>query len=235
MKIMQLLIVGLALCVAGASQAATLSAVPTPPGEGSADAVDEYMIDDGTGENSIGLTAGGTIYFLNRFNVLAGFGTVTHVRVAWGQTIPAPAMVLVWDDPNNDGNPTDVTGAHVLTSAAVVQDGGNTDTYFTYDVTDAGVGATGDAFYVGVCASNPPAQFPARIDQTAPNNARSWVGGDGSQSAQCTNPNGGNVVFPLGLIDSFGFPGDWMVRANATGTTPVEARTWGGIKATYND
>ena len=237
MKLMQLIIVSFALCVAGLAQASDFSSVPNPPGEGSADATDEYLIDDGTGENSIGLTAGGTLYWVNRFNVIAGFETVTEVCVAWGQVFgPRAGMVLVWDDPNNDNNPTDVTGAHVLSSLAVTSDAGNTDAYFSYNIPDVVVGAQNDAFYVGVCLPQNAGEFPARIDQTLPNNGKSWVGGDSNQSAQCTNPNGGNVVSPMITIDSAGLPGDWMVRANATAsTTPVEGKTWGNIKAIYTN
>ena len=60
--------------------------------------------------------------------------------------------------------------------------------------------------------------FPAAIDQTAPNNVRSWVA---SYTADPPNPPTLPSTGLFGTIDSFGLPGDWLVRATGT-VVPVE-------------
>src|SRR3954464_15579796 len=42
-----------------------------------------YMIDDGTAEDSIGLTAGGNLLCLNSFPVSAGNNVITSISIAW--------------------------------------------------------------------------------------------------------------------------------------------------------
>ena len=81
-----------------------------------------YMLDDGTSENSIGLTAGGEIVCLNEFAVIPGSETITSINIAWGTpAFPDPSLnglpytVAVWSDPNGDGSPTD---AVLLTTAS---------------------------------------------------------------------------------------------------------------------
>src|SRR5262249_40393193 len=43
-----------------------------------------YMIDDGTAEDSIGLTAGGNFLALNSFPVTGGNSFITQISIAWG-------------------------------------------------------------------------------------------------------------------------------------------------------
>ncbi len=42
-----------------------------------------YMIDDGTAEDSIGLTAGGTFTAANLFAVTGGNNIITSIEIAW--------------------------------------------------------------------------------------------------------------------------------------------------------
>jgi hypothetical protein len=51
-----------------------------------------YSIDDGTAENSVGLTNGGTAIFFNGFSVVPGQNTIGSILVAFGTpTSPNPA------------------------------------------------------------------------------------------------------------------------------------------------
>ena len=73
-----------------------------------------YMIDDGTAEDSIGLTAGGTFVSCNSFPVTGGNNVITSISIAWGTpAFPDPTLnglaytAVLWSDPNGDGSPTD--------------------------------------------------------------------------------------------------------------------------------
>jgi hypothetical protein len=159
------------------------------------------------------------------------------VRIAWGDG-PAgvPAQVLIFDDPNNDGNPTDITPANLLGSSNIVCGAGPTNTFLAYAMPNVFVGNAGESFFVGVCMSNLPGQFPARLDASDPDHRRSWFTSDARTSGiDCTNPNSAGDG-PLVLWDSINtqFPGDWMVRANATSpVVSVESAHWGDVKVLY--
>src|SRR5947207_9354492 len=52
-----------------------------------------YMIDDGTAEDSVGLTNGGEIVSLNTFAVIPGEETIAHIVIAWGTPFfPDPSL-----------------------------------------------------------------------------------------------------------------------------------------------
>ena len=73
-----------------------------------------YMIDDGTAEDSVGLTNGGNFARLNSFPVSGGNNVITSISIAWGTpAFPDPTLnglpytAVLWSDPNGDGSPTD--------------------------------------------------------------------------------------------------------------------------------
>src|SRR5262249_29446338 len=71
--------------------------------------------DDGGTENVFGLLAGGEMCWMHRFGEIGQPTTVSSISTAWGSlAFPgfsppnAPrAKILIWDDPNDDGDPTD--------------------------------------------------------------------------------------------------------------------------------
>src|SRR4051794_25397743 len=142
-----------------------------------------YMIDDGTAEDSIGLTAGGNLLCLNSFPVSAGNNIITSISIAWGTpAFPDPTLdgltytAVLWSDPNGDGSPTD---AVVLAMAAGVVSQQGTDTFITSTIPPTMV--TTANFFVGFVINQVAGQFPAALDKTAPNLPnRSWLslGGD---------------------------------------------------------
>src|SRR5262245_30140586 len=92
-----------------------------------------YVIDDGTAEDSVGLTAGGSFVAVNSFPVIAGNNVITSISVAWGTPFfPDPSLdgltytAVLWSDPNGDGSPTD---AVVLATAPGVISMQGTDTF----------------------------------------------------------------------------------------------------------
>ncbi len=176
------------------------------------------VLDDGTRENSIGLTAGGQFIWLNRFTPAPGDFpfTLTEVQVLFGQAVGVNVGELVdiyiYEDTDGDGNPG--TGANFLGSIlnAAVQ-ATNDVTWSVYPMTTPIVlNGPGDVLIAVVnrTAGTDPGEFAAAIDQTPPSAGRSWVGA-------YTGGNPGNPpTLPAdnlwGTIDSFGLPGNWMVR-----------------------
>lgn len=194
---------------AAAPRGIAVSALPGSPGGPGDPRSDEYSIDDGVGELSLG-ASWETLIWLNQFQVLPQNGYISEIAVAWGD-VPAghTAELLVFRDPNNDGNPQDITPVDLLWSMPITTEGGNTDTFHRYSLPRLFVGHIGDFFYVGVCARMTWPDLPARLDETS-SMMRSWASGASDPAFDCADPNG---ALPLALIDDYGYPGNWMVRA----------------------
>ena len=188
-----------------------------------------YQIDDGTAEDAVGFGDGfsniESLWF-NQFDVIPGATTITSVEVAWGTpAFPDPSLdgtpvtVAVWSDPNGDGNPSDA--ALIGSVAGTIQNQG-TDTFVTYTFSppvELPAGAT--SFFVGdmTPAHSGFEQFFQGIDENSTLHRQSWVaanaaGGD----VNLENPGQNDTV---GLIDDFGLPGNWLIRANSGDQTPT--------------
>ena len=136
------------------------------------------MIDDGTAEDSIGLTSGGSFVACNSFPVTGGNNVITSISIAWGTpAFPDPTLnglpytAVLWSDPNGDGSPTD---AVVLAMAPGVISQQGTDTFITTVIPPTMV--TTPNFFVGFVITHTAGQFPAAFDETAPTLPnRSWV------------------------------------------------------------
>lgn len=182
---------------------------------------DTYMIDDGTAEDSIGLTNGGDLIVLNEFTVIPGQETINQVNIAWGTPLfPDPSLdglpytVCIWSDPNGDGEPTD---AQLLTTASGVVSAQGTDTFIATNIT---VTITTPNFFVGLVITHAFGQLPAAFDETNPTfSNRSYVAGD-------TTPGGGNIMdltdneLPVAPIEFYGLIGNWLIRANTSAGGP---------------
>ena len=183
-----------------------------------------YQLDDGTSENSVGLTLGGDIISLNEFAVVAGSETIESVEIAWGTpAFPDPSLnglpytVAVWSDPNGDGNPTD---AVLLTTAGGVVANAGTDTFISTDITDTTI--TTANFFVGFLIGHSAGQFPAAFDESNPQFNRSYVAGGATGDINNLNNN----EIPVAPIESFGLVGNWLIRATAGGEpTPTPTPT----------
>src|SRR6476620_7444664 len=175
-----------------------------------------YMIDDGTAEDSIGLTAGGSLVALNSFPVSGGNNVITSISIAWGTPLfPDPTLnglpytAVLWSDPNGDGSPTD---AVVLAQAPGVVSNAGTDTFITTTIPPTMV--TTANFFVGFLITHAAGQFPAAFDETPPTLPnRSWV-----DATSNINDLSGAIT-----IESAGLVGNWLIRAdgNTGGPTPT--------------
>src|SRR5215208_656582 len=179
-----------------------------------------YMIDDGTAEDSVGLTAGGSFVACNSFPVTGGNNVITSISIAWGTpAFPDPTLnglpytAVLWSDPNGDGSPTD---AVVLAMAPGVVAQQGTDTFITTVIPPTMVTTTN--FFVGFLITHTAGQFPAAFDETAPSLPnRSFV-------AQTANINDLSGAFP---IEQAGLVGNWLIRAEGStgGGTPTTTAT----------
>ena len=191
-----------------------------------------YELDDGTMENSVGFGNGlqnfESLWF-NQFDVIAGQTSISTVSVNWGTPLfpdpsqnGTPVTIAVWSDPNGDGSPTD---AVLLGSVAGTVQNSSTDTFVDYTFSPAVDVSAFSSFFVGDMTpmNNGPELFFQGIDQTSNPQRRSWIAAMSSGGPVDLN-NPGNNDF-LGLIDDFGIPGNWGIRADTGDTTPTPTPT----------
>ncbi|MHC4911023.1 MAG: hypothetical protein ACYTF9_15050, partial [Planctomycetota bacterium] len=167
----------------------------------------EYALDDGTSETTVG--AGVPIVWYNYLTAGGGCTEVCAISVAFGSTgFPdgSPITVLVYEDPTDDNDPSD---AVLLASADGVAANTGTDTLNCYNV--GPVQVSGGFFAVVVALDLGADTFPAAIDQTA-TQGQSWAG------FGFTDPADPLADGTQGIIDGFGIPGNWLLRAYASGS-----------------
>jgi len=157
-----------------------------------------YVYDDGSTENSLGITqctvpGPALVLWLHRFDAQPGMEIITRISTAYGSALfpavspPAgtPAGVALYADPTQDGDPVD---ALLLTSAlTTVQDPG-TDLLHSVPILPTAV--SGIFFVMAwsetTCAQPLNSTFPVPMDTSQSLPGRAWVGG--MQSAQLFDP-----------------------------------------------
>ncbi len=176
-----------------------------------------YQVDDGSSEDAIGLTDGGDMMWMNAFEVVDGATTITSIASAWGASgqegIPEgrPAEFLIYEDPNDDGDPSD---AVLLDRVEVTVESPHTDEF-----TEASIAPTqveGVFFVAALYADQqggPNAEFPAPQDQDTSEGA-SWIIGSTTPNSFDAEDLGANDVPPAN-VDDIGLPGNWLLRADA--------------------
>jgi hypothetical protein len=130
-----------------------------------------YKYDDGTSENAVGLANNGQFCWIHRFDTILGAEDIVDVQVAFGTPLApghvtngAPCTVYVWNDPNDDGDPSN---AVLLASQSGTVQNADTDIFNVYSlgspVTVSGM------FYIGCMVDvTPSSDTPASIDLTTP-------------------------------------------------------------------
>ncbi|MHC5001649.1 MAG: hypothetical protein ACYTJ0_00860 [Planctomycetota bacterium] len=172
----------------------------------------EYAVDDGTGENGLGLLNGGLLVWANAFQATAGCTEISTVRVAWYSTggvfTPnAAAKVFVYDDPDDDGNPDDAV-LLAITDVTTASEG--TDNFVDYAIGPVTVSGT---FFVGASMAHPASEFPARYDSSSTSAMSSWIGINPTDG---DDPLGSTTPIPADDLPNPDFAGNYMVRAIAT-------------------
>jgi hypothetical protein len=180
----------------------------------------DYQYDDGSSEQSVAFGDGTQNFeslWFNQFAVIPGATSISCVQIAWGtpafpQPIDGtPTTVAIWSDPNGDGDPSD---AVLLGSVTGTMQNSNTDTFINYAFSPPVDVSAFSSFFVGdFTPAHPGTELfyeSQDTDDLAPN--KSWVAANGDGSPVDINMIGNNDF--IGTIDSFGLPGNWMIRAN---------------------
>ncbi|MEM6674734.1 MAG: hypothetical protein AAF726_17945 [Planctomycetota bacterium] len=129
-----------------------------------------YSYDDGSTENALNFTGAAEVGFLHGFDAAGGADSIAELHVAIGTAL-APAGQLdgdllrlaVWDDPSNDGDPSDAV--LLFESAPLAATQTNSDLKVTYPLTPA-VPVTG-TFFVGIAVEANAGEFPVGLDISA--------------------------------------------------------------------
>ncbi|MCK4874029.1 MAG: hypothetical protein KAS72_15005 [Phycisphaerales bacterium] len=187
----------------------------------------DYQSDDGSSENSVGLTAGGVLGWYNQFTADGGLQPIAEIGLCFGTplypnssgvTVGQSFGVGVLSDPNNDGDPTDA----VFLSQAVGQIAAgsiDTDVKQIVDIPDVTI-AAGSSFFLVAWLEHAAGGYPAPLDQDSGYViGRSWVtGGDGP-----FDPNSFPTSIGIMENNSIGLPGYWLLSANvpAPGTAAL--------------
>lgn len=167
----------------------------------------DYLFDDGSIENSLGLTAGGDILWLNAFNATGGCEQIHTVSVAWG-LVPdgLDCRIILYDDPNNDGDPSDAV--YLAETTTVIS---NANTGIFADVSFPSTVVSDGFFVAALVQSTLTGEFPAAFDQNS-SFGSSYVAGHGTPGAFDVMDLTNNDIAVV-LMDDIGFPSNFLVRA----------------------
>ena len=203
-----------------------------------------YMLDDGSAEDSVGFGNGSTnsqALWMNHFDVISGQTMISTISVAWGTPLfPDPSLngmpvtIAVWSDPDGDGDPTD---GLLLGSVTGTVQNASTDTFVDYTFNPPIDVSAFTSFFVGdlTPSSTDVERFFQGLDETPPSQMQSWLVGNGDGSDVDINTLGNNTL--IGTIDSFGLPGNWLIRADTgaqVSPTPTATATATGTPAACN-
>jgi hypothetical protein len=180
----------------------------------------QYRTDSGVSQNSIGLTNGGEVAWMQTFTVTGGNSVITAIELAFGTTAGSGVTagtafdVYVWR-----GTPTGA-GADaptLLATASSTVGAGIPDTdAFQSVAVNASITGTNN-FFIGASMNHAAGVFPASIQQTDPGGwpilANSWTAGHAS--ANGFDPN--NLTGGIGLFQNstIGLGGNYLLRAQA--------------------
>jgi hypothetical protein len=176
------------------------------------------VLDDGMADNSVGLTGGGDVVWMLKQGA-PGLTTLVHsISTAYGEPGGAgmisdgfPTTVAIWEDPNDDGVPSDLV--LVAFANSTIQ---NINTN-TFNVTGMpGNTVVTGTYFVGVLCTHPNMSFPAPLDQTGPSAGNSWVAGGAAVDIN----NISAAPIPPTLLSAIpGLNGRWLLRVDCTTTT----------------
>jgi len=131
--------------------------------------VTEYKYDDGSSENLYGLTNGGDLCWLQKYDTIPGHETIVSVNQIYGSYVypgsspgnGSPCEVFVWNDPTNDGDPSDCL---LLAREKTTVQNVDTNTVTVVPLT-APVTVDGE-FYVGCVMTLSAGVYGAPADET---------------------------------------------------------------------
>jgi len=172
------------------------------------------LYDDASTENLLGWSSGGDMCWLHRFGESEGQGTIEEIHCIYGSAMypgycpdnGTACEVYVWDDPTNDGDPSDCV---LLTQEPTVVQNVDLDVY-NIIVLSTPVYVTGE-FYVGCCLSHVPGEYVAPMDATTPYvYGNAWYCGTNSLGGFDPNNLMNNQFIPMQ------YGNYWCLRADGT-------------------
>lgn len=180
------------------------------------------ILDDGSSENDIG--DGGQFVWLNRFTPApTDFPFVLEeISVVFGATgvaVGDDIQLVVYEDTDGDNDPG--TGAVFVVGFGDVIQFADGVTFSVYDLVAPPVLTGPGDVLIGVVnrySFEGNGDFPAALDQTV-SQVRSWAAS--YLAGDAPNPPFLPADEQWGTIDSFGFPGNWIVRGAGQGVVPV--------------
>jgi hypothetical protein len=196
--------------------------------------------DDGASETLQGWIANIGVVALQRQGGIGQTTIVDSISVALGAPF-APAannppngnvvIVAIWDDPNDDGNPTD---AVLIQQQNLTITATGTDTYETMALTPSvavtGVFFVGAAYTTSATTNVDNAPFPRDNDSCGYARSRSWLALANPGPANLVTL-GANTVPPTRYEDSgldpLSIRGNYLVRANCSSPNPGSAFCFG--------
>ena len=161
-----------------------------------------YLLDDGTFENAVRVIGGGQMWWANAFEAQPGGQLITSIEIVFGTlagdnglSIGESFDVLLYNDIDTDWDPA--TGLVYLTGASATVLYKDAVTFQSVDIPDTMVSGV---FFVGATTTHDAGQWPGSIDQTT-SALKSWFA---SPDPYTDTPY---------LIDNYGIPGNWGLRA----------------------
>ncbi len=167
-----------------------------------------YAYDDGSQESQINfMTADLEIAWMNHHTVEAGGEWITGIELVWGDTYPGmPAKVVIWSDPDGDGNPTD---AQVLRAVDTWTDQVNEVAWVSVDIPPTHVGPVGTSFFAGAYFYDIYGTQAVAVDVDDSDN-EGWI----ALAYDPATMDLGNLAPGIEGTTLFQFPGlDFMLRA----------------------
>lgn len=169
-------------------------------------------VDDGTTEASVGLFDDGTLIWFNALEATPDCELISEIWIVWGSfgspSSPpngSAAHVYLWEDPNDDGNPSD---AVLLMAHPVEVQNSGTGAEARYNIPITRVSGS---FFLGASYDGPALTYSGAVDTTAPvvDPPVSWF------TAAIFGPFDPENLAAFGpelLVDS-GIAGEWVMRA----------------------
>ena len=169
----------------------------------------EYTLDDGSLDTGVGL-GGPPFVWLNRFTPAPSEFPLklTQVRALFPVWIAVTSAmrIVIYQDTDGDGDPSNATW---LYSEVVYPQFNDNVTWSEYSLAAPTILTGPGDFLVGF-ASDSYEGWPASIDQSS-SSGRSWIGW--YSTGTVPDPPMLPPDSAWGTIDSFGMPGNWMIRA----------------------
>ena len=162
-----------------------------------------YTLDDGSTDATLGTGDPSDLFWLNAFEAQEGATTITAIASAFGssQSVGSDVEFLLYEDPNDDGVPTDATLLRTVSTTTEVSGDG------TFQIEPIPPTQVDGVFFVGVLVPN-TANTPAPVDQSSDEGA-SWLAftAPGTFNPSDLSQN------PPSLTADVGFPGNVLLRA----------------------